>query len=142
MNNSKLSEKDIISLNKNGQDTEDINKQIDRLTRGNIPVSLIRPATIDDGIIRFSKERRLELSGKFDEISSDITIVKFIPSSGAATRMFSRLAENLKNLTHNKVTPEELLEDENLDKSFTDFFNSVRTLKKLNVRIPARIKNS
>ena len=71
MNNSKLSEKDIISLNKNGPRTEDINKQIDRLSRGNIPVSLIRPATIDDGIIRFSKERRLGLSEKFDEISSD-----------------------------------------------------------------------
>lgn len=126
MNNSKLSEKEIISLNKNGPDTEDINKQIDRLSRGNIPVSLIRPATIDDGIIRFSKERRLELSEKFDEISSDITIAKFIPSSGAATRMFSKLAENLKNLTLKNATPEELLEDENRDKSFTGFFNAVK----------------
>ncbi len=121
-----LSEKDIQNLNIRGLSNENINIQIDRFIRGNIPISLVRPAEIDDGIIRFGKERRLELIEKFDLIRNNITISKFIPASGAATRMFGNLISSLEKIRHNILTQEELISSENDQKYFSDFIHALK----------------
>jgi len=121
-----LNEKDIEALMKKGLSIEDINLQIERLSRGNIPVSLNRPAGLDDGIIRFSTERKLELSEKFDESRSNNTFVKFVPASGAATRMFSKLSSILSKLDIGEIIVEDLINNDSIDISFTDFFNALK----------------
>ncbi|MEN8222323.1 MAG: DUF4301 family protein [Acidobacteriota bacterium] len=92
MNKLRLNENDFVFLEKSGLGIEEINSQLDKLTRGNIPVSLLRPAGTDDGIIKFSNERTQELAEKYDKLRQEFIISKFVPASGAATRMFSEIS--------------------------------------------------
>jgi len=89
MNRTNLTERDIQFLEEQGIGLEAAESQIGRLTRGNIPVSLLRPAGTDDGILRLSKERKEELTERYDSQKGEFTIIKFVPASGAASRMFS-----------------------------------------------------
>lgn len=125
MNSIKLNKKDIEGLIKKGLSIEDINSQIEKLSRGNIPVSLIRPASLDDGIIQFSRERKQELSAKFEKNRSNNTFAKFVPASGAATRMFSKLTGIQNKLDLGEITLEDLKKN-NIDTSFTNFFNALK----------------
>ena len=64
-------------------------------------IQLVKPATINDGIIKLSKEEFQVYSNQFDALKSNLVINKFVPASGAATRMFKFLNEFL-----NKFEPE------------------------------------
>ncbi len=98
MNRIKLKENDIQFLKKYGLRMEDINSQLEKLERGNIPVSLLRPAGTDDGIIKLSNNRTLELAETYDRLSPEYTISKFVPASGDATRMFSDTSSFISNI--------------------------------------------
>ena len=126
MNSINLNKKDIEVLNKRGLGIEDLNSQIEKFNRGNIPISLIRPAGLDDGIIRFNRERKQELCAKFEESRPNNTFAKFIPASGAATRMFSKLTVILSKLNIGEITEKELIENDGTDIAFTDFFNALK----------------
>ncbi len=126
MNNIKFSKSDIEGLNKKGLDIDEINSQIGKLNRGNIPVPLIRPAGLDDGVIRFDSDRKEELANKFDEIRSKITFSKFVPASGAATRMFGLLSETLNKIELGEIEIEDLLKSDHTDITFTNFFNALK----------------
>ena len=126
MNNINLNKKDIEGLNKKGLNIDDIGSQIEKLNSGNIPVSLIRPASLDDGVIRFSREREQELSDKFEKNRSNSTYAKFVPASGAASRMFSKLTEILNKLDLGEITLKDLMENDDIDISFTNFFNALK----------------
>lgn len=54
-------------------------------------LDLARPATPGDGILVFSDEKTEEYARFYDEKPSEIKPVKFIPASGAATRMWKAL---------------------------------------------------
>jgi len=98
MNRITLNENDIHFLEKSGLVLEEISSQMVKLENGNISVPLLRPAGTDDGIIRFSNDRKLELEETFNELSPEFTISKFVPASGAATRMFSDTASFLSQI--------------------------------------------
>jgi hypothetical protein len=73
------------------------------LFKSGIPkIFLDRPATVNDGIIKLSKEEFEEFALLFDENKSNLKLKKFVPASGAATRMFKFLSEFL-----NDFNPEE-----------------------------------
>lgn len=69
----------------------DIAYQLKCFEKGTNYVQLLRPATVGDGIFRLSeKERKLAIT-TFDEKAGSLELVKFVPASGAATRMFKRI---------------------------------------------------
>ncbi len=55
--------------------------------------TIVRPAIVGNGLIRFSKEVLQEKVKEYDNISQNKKIVKFVPASGAASRMFKTLFE-------------------------------------------------
>lgn len=65
-----------------------LDKQWNRLKEGFPTLILDRPATIGDGIHRFNKDERSKLIRFFDQEKSNYKIIKFVPASGAASRMF------------------------------------------------------
>lgn len=83
-----LSEKDIKLIESRGLTVEDINKQIDRFKKGFPALNIIKPAVPNDGI-RVLENRRLS---KFERIYNGTVkkkkVSKFVPASGAASRMF------------------------------------------------------
>jgi len=53
-------------------------------------IKLVKPATINDGIFSFNKKQITELVDIFNRNTNN-KIIKFVPASGAATRMFKDL---------------------------------------------------
>lgn len=86
-----LTEKDIDDLGLNGFTVADIEEQVGLLERGDIYQPLFGPATVGNGILRLTEEQERRYVDLYDLKSSSYTMCKFVPASGAATRMFKRL---------------------------------------------------
>ena len=78
-----------------GIDWEDIKKQVQYIKNGTNFITLERPAKIDDGIITLPNDLLNKLIELYENKITSIKGVKFIPASGAATRMFRFLNEFL-----------------------------------------------
>jgi hypothetical protein len=61
------------------------------LLNSNKPAQLLRHCSIGDGIIQIDGSHFLEAIQKFQNTYGSIKIEKFVPASGAATRMFAHL---------------------------------------------------
>ncbi len=86
-----FSEKDLAQINKRGVDISEIYRQIELFRKGVPYVNLAKPATIGDGILCFSDEEINNYIKTYDNYSTNHTVIKFVPASGAATRMFKDL---------------------------------------------------
>ncbi|HNQ69439.1 MAG TPA: DUF4301 family protein [Bacteroidales bacterium] len=80
---------DILFLSNNGISEASAQEQIELLIKNNSYLSLASPATPDNGItIVENPENHIS---NFDNKSKNYKLCKFVPASGAATRMFKRL---------------------------------------------------
>lgn len=70
---------------------EEAERQLDRLSRPPRYVELIRPCTVGDGIERLGAEVRRDLLAAHATAVRAGRFLKFVPASGAATRMFADL---------------------------------------------------
>lgn len=89
--------KDYDQINQKGIDIEQINKQIEAFKKGYPFIKLTEPATIGNGIVKLSEEEVNELIEFFDENKDNYDLLKFVPASGAASRMFKHLFEFLQS---------------------------------------------
>lgn len=92
-----LNEQGIDYLNSKGLSIEAINTQLDLIRKGTKFLNLVRPASITDGIIQISNIELDKIEKKYSQLISNKTITKFIPASGAASRMFKDLYSYLDN---------------------------------------------
>jgi hypothetical protein len=88
MNSDYFSDTDIKELKKAGLTVRAVMEQIAAFERGPIPVRLDRPCRIDDGIIIIPESERARLLQIYEEEMSRGRVIKFVPASGAASRMF------------------------------------------------------
>lgn len=102
-----FSESDIDQINQHDLTPEQIEKQIENFQSGFPYADVIRPATIDDGIIELNDAARAKYIAIYDSVRDTKQITKFVPASGAATRMFkdlfSFLASDAANPTSTAV---------------------------------------
>ncbi len=81
----------------NNQMTIDIEKQLE-IFRNGIPfVEIIEPASVERGIHQLTDEEQKLYVDYYENLIDNIEVVKFIPASGAATRMFKFLHQFLEN---------------------------------------------
>jgi hypothetical protein len=78
-----------------GLDVSAVEEQIAYFVNGFPFLAIEKPATLDDGIIRLSEVELEEINAYYDTQSAHLDIVKFVPASGAASRMFKSLFEYL-----------------------------------------------
>ena len=90
-----FTEADINYIKERGSSLEKVQQQLDFFIKGIPKINLIKSATIGDGIWRFSEEEIASFVSYFDKHKNKYTIEKFVPASGAATRMFKFLNEFL-----------------------------------------------
>ncbi len=83
-----LSTADVEHIRARGITRETVLQQIDLCRRGATAVTLHRPATIGDGIVRITDGEQENLIALHDEAAREGRCLKFVPASGAATRMF------------------------------------------------------
>ncbi len=97
-----LSEKDLTQLSKCGITPAELNQQVDFFKSGFPWMNLEKSASIGNGIFQFSAEQLQEFIDRFDQQKTSLSILKMVPASGAATRMFKSLFEFLSTGEENK----------------------------------------
>lgn len=91
-----FSQKDEIQIKQRGSNMEVVQKQIDNFKKGFPYIQLADSATVGDGIIRLDGQMIKEYGERFDiQVSLGLKPLKFVPASGAASRMFKDLFEAL-----------------------------------------------
>jgi hypothetical protein len=83
-----FSEKDIKQIESKGLTIHKIKTQIELFKTGLPFINLHSAATINNGILQLSNEEKKASIQLFDSKRNNFSIVKFVPASGAATRMF------------------------------------------------------
>jgi len=92
-----FTEQDLTHFKQRGIAIEAIEEQIKKFKHGFPYLPLSRAATINDGIKKIGEKEANELITIFERKKEQFTIVKFVPASGAATRMFKALFSFLGN---------------------------------------------
>lgn len=92
-----FSDKDIQQIISHGLTVEKVNNQIEIIKSGMIYSNLAEAATIGNGILRIDAEKQQDYIDRFESNRNQLSIVKFVPASGAATRMFKFLFQFLDN---------------------------------------------
>lgn len=86
---------DFIKIYDRNIKLETIDFQFHILKNGIPKINLDRAAILNDGIINISKEEAKYFSDFFDDKKAHLKLKKFVPASGAASRMFKFLSEFL-----------------------------------------------
>ena len=97
-----LTSSDLTQLEKRGISPAEVEKQIAYFKNGFPWMTLFKAATPGEGVIQLTLEQVEEMGRKFDELKSQLQILKMVPASGAATRMFKSLFEHLQEGEGNK----------------------------------------
>ncbi len=103
-----FSEKDLLQIQAKNIDLATVEQQIDDFKNGFPFMQLEKAATVGDGVIRLSDEEVEQYENLYAEKSKSLDLLKFVPASGAATRMFKSLFT--------------FLTDDKADKSVEQFF--------------------
>lgn len=111
---SMFSEKDLSLINKKGINLAVIDQQIKNFKEGFPFLNIIKAATVGDGIIKSSDSDLDRLVQLYEDKAINKRILKFVPASGAATRMFKDLYSFIEKYKH---TDEDYQKFQN-DKSF------------------------
>ncbi len=90
---------DLDQITAQGTTTQTVNQQIQHFIDGFPFLHVIRAATVGDGIIRVPEEQLTRYIRQFDEQAGELSLMKFVPASGAATRMFKSLFAALEGKT-------------------------------------------
>ncbi|MFN3138587.1 MAG: DUF4301 family protein [Allomuricauda sp.] len=86
-----LSPKDLEQLDSKGISKEKVANQIQTFKEGIPFVHLTQAAVVGNGILRFSEKERLDLIQYFEDNRGALELLKFVPASGAASRMFKAM---------------------------------------------------
>ncbi len=88
-----FSQEDLMQFESKGIDKGQVERQIEKFKSGFPHARLLAPASIGNGILKFNDkvvDRYVEF---FEQNSDEIVLLKFVPASGAASRMFKHLFE-------------------------------------------------
>lgn len=99
-----FTEADFIQIESLGISLDKIEGELLLFKLGIPKITLERPATINDGILKLSTDEFQQYAALFDAKKSSVKLKKFVPASGAASRMFKFLNEFLNEFDHENET--------------------------------------
>jgi len=104
-----LRPEDISQITARGSNIETVKQQITHFKTGFPPLKIVEAASIYHGLILLSESEIQKYSTKFEEkIAEGLNVMKFVPASGAASRMFKSLFSALEALQKGESTSEVL----------------------------------
>ena len=86
-----ISAKDKEQLAQKGISEEKLNEQLNCFKTGFPYLKLYAAASVEEGILKPTKKEQQAFAEAWDEAAKSLHIVKFVPASGAASRMFKDL---------------------------------------------------
>lgn len=119
-----FSNQDLDLFDSKGISAETIALQIENFKQGFPFAEIVKPATPGDGIEVLSTTEVESLLQDYDQYSRSLKIIKFVPASGAASRMFKALYEYLEQAKN--IDQHSLLES---DKGFNSTWNFIEKIK-------------
>ncbi len=102
-----FSEKDVAQLAEKGISRKKVEDQIRTFMEGIPFVQLNAPALINNGILRISAKQEKVFVERFEDSIKEQSLLKFVPASGAASRMFKSLFAFLDTYDPTQQTIEE-----------------------------------
>ncbi len=90
-----LSKDDIKKLSNKGFNVKQVEKQINNFINGFPFTDIVDAATINNGIEIIDNNKKKQLISSYDKYVENNIVTKFVPASGAASRMFKNLYEFL-----------------------------------------------
>ncbi|MBR2352552.1 MAG: DUF4301 family protein [Alistipes sp.] len=88
-----FTEKDIAQIRQHGLTPERVEAQIENFRRGFPSLAVVKAASPEDGITVLSEAEVAAAVKEYESRVDGLSVVKFVPASGAATRMFKELFE-------------------------------------------------
>lgn len=128
MKASPFSRRDLETAKKRNLSEQDLMDQYEKLIKGTVYITLEAAATCKNGIEQIKEGEEAELIGLFDDAKSAGRITKFIPASGAATRMFKWPLAVLK--MRKDLSLFELLKDNKAWEAVSATYNLIKNIKK------------
>ena len=96
-----FSAQDIQQIKSHGLTVSDTEQQIKDFESGFPFVDIVKPAILGDGVVQYSDNECKNFVDIYDEYAKLHKVVKFVPASGAATRMFKDLFDFMATGTEN-----------------------------------------
>lgn len=118
-----FTQEDLNQFKTLGISIEKINNLIEHFKKGFEFIKLDRPASINDGIVALGRKNADEMIRLYDYHTDHLDIVKFVPASGAASRMFQDLFAYVSDPSEQRISHEAL---KNIDKfAFANELHSI-----------------
>ncbi len=84
---------DLEQIKAHGLTVEGVENQIDSFKNGFPYLNIARAARVGDGIVAMDADAIEKAVANYESKATELSVVKFVPASGAATRMFKELFE-------------------------------------------------
>lgn len=110
-----------LQIEEKGISEETVQQQINHFVNGFPTVKLKRAALINNGIVRIPEDEKSEYIAFYEDKKEGLEILKFVPASGAATRMFKFLHEFLQEYDSNVESINSFVNRKNAKDLFTFF---------------------
>jgi len=120
-----FTEKDLAFIKEKGMTVVQIEKQLQYFKNGFPSLQVVKPATTKDGIKQYAEKKQEELILLYEKSSKKLKKVKFVPASGAASRMFKSVFEVMNTY---KGTEEDYL-NMMADRGFNSIYYLCQNLK-------------
>lgn len=118
---------DLDQIEKKGITPKKVEQQIAIFKRGNVVVNIREAATLRNGILAIPEEEKQDLISLYKSKKDQLNILKFVPASGAATRMFKAFYNFLKDFDPEQEDLEAFVDRKN-DHKLELFFSRMKDL--------------
>ncbi len=116
-----FTESDLKQIEQHPLDIKDVDYQVDKFKNGFPPTKLAKAATADKGIMLVADKEATDYISYYENNLGKIDLVKFVPASGAATRMFKTLFAFLNDYAGSEADYEKMKSDQSSGSVFTFF---------------------
>jgi hypothetical protein len=119
-----FSEKDLAQIKKRGSNLDEVKQQINNFETDFPFLKVVKAATVGDGITKLDETQIRQFQEAYENNLPDKKIVKFVPASGAASRMFKALFTMKDSYQGTDEDLAELESDQGFQSLYT-FFNRI-----------------
>ncbi|MCK4881332.1 MAG: DUF4301 family protein [Bacteroidales bacterium] len=102
-----FTQKDLQQIRSKGISIDDINQQIKHFQHGFPPADITMPATPGKGVMLLTEGDQEHFKNIYLDNAPDNRIIRFVPASGAASRMFKSLFNALEKLEGKELTEQQ-----------------------------------
>lgn len=120
-----LTDQDIEQIREKGLSEKEIERQVECFRNGFPPLDITAAATVGNGIARLSDERAEHYRSLYEQKAPKLDILKFVPASGAATRMFKDLFVFMDDFPSSGLPFDEFIAQRKLS-GVAAFFKNIR----------------